>query len=51
MSLNRIGSRVMPERLGTLARLPLFFALNGRRAVISGGGMESGAVVGGRRGR
>jgi uroporphyrin-III C-methyltransferase/precorrin-2 dehydrogenase/sirohydrochlorin ferrochelatase len=37
MSLNRIGSRVMPERLGTLARLPLFFALNGRRAVIAGG--------------
>ena len=26
-----------PERFGTLARLPLFFALKGRRAVIAGG--------------
>ncbi|MFZ0374726.1 MAG: NAD(P)-dependent oxidoreductase [Xanthobacteraceae bacterium] len=34
---NRIGSQATPERLGALARLPLFFALQGKRAVIAGG--------------
>ena len=37
MSGNRTRSQAMPQRLGALARLPLFFALNGKRAVIAGG--------------
>jgi uroporphyrin-III C-methyltransferase / precorrin-2 dehydrogenase / sirohydrochlorin ferrochelatase len=37
MSSERTASWAAPGRLGALARLPLFFALNGKRAVIAGG--------------
>lgn len=32
------SSEAQPQRFGALARLPLFFALNGKRATIAGGG-------------
>lgn len=37
MSGERNELQTRPERLGALARLPLFFALQGKRAVIAGG--------------
>ncbi len=37
MSGKHTESQITPERLGALARLPLFFALQGKRAVIAGG--------------
>jgi uroporphyrin-III C-methyltransferase / precorrin-2 dehydrogenase / sirohydrochlorin ferrochelatase len=37
MSGERNESRARPERMGALARLPLFFSLQGKRAVIAGG--------------
>ncbi len=37
MNGERMESQATPERLGALARLPLFFALKGKRAVIAGG--------------
>lgn len=37
MSGECTGTQSRPERLGALARLPLFFALEGKRAVIAGG--------------
>jgi uroporphyrin-III C-methyltransferase/precorrin-2 dehydrogenase/sirohydrochlorin ferrochelatase len=38
MSSERKRPQPRPESIGALARLPLFFALQGRRAVIAGGG-------------
>jgi len=37
MSSGRMRSQTKPERFGALARLPLFFALQDKRAVIAGG--------------
>ncbi len=37
MSAERTPTETKPERFGALARLPLFFALKGKRAVIAGG--------------
>jgi uroporphyrin-III C-methyltransferase / precorrin-2 dehydrogenase / sirohydrochlorin ferrochelatase len=38
MSDNRKPTEQKPPRMGALARLPLFFALEGKRAVVAGGG-------------
>jgi len=38
MSSDRTTLRVEPGRMAALARLPLFFSLHGKRAVIAGGG-------------
>jgi uroporphyrin-III C-methyltransferase / precorrin-2 dehydrogenase / sirohydrochlorin ferrochelatase len=37
MPADRTPSEIRPRRIGTLARLPAFFALDGRRAVVAGG--------------
>jgi uroporphyrin-III C-methyltransferase/precorrin-2 dehydrogenase/sirohydrochlorin ferrochelatase len=41
MSGLRMDSQTRPERFGALARLPLFFALEGKRAVIAGGSLAA----------
>jgi uroporphyrin-III C-methyltransferase / precorrin-2 dehydrogenase / sirohydrochlorin ferrochelatase len=41
MSDNRTPSELHPARLGPLARLPVFFALEGKRAVLVGGGQAA----------
>ena len=50
----RTPSEAQPPRMEPLARLPVFFALEGKRAVVAGGsagrGLEGGAAVGGGRG-
>ncbi len=37
MSVSRIPSELRPPRMGRLARLPLFFTLDGKRALVAGG--------------
>jgi uroporphyrin-III C-methyltransferase / precorrin-2 dehydrogenase / sirohydrochlorin ferrochelatase len=41
MSDNRTPSELRPARLGPLARLPVFLALEGKRAVLVGGGQAA----------
>ncbi len=51
----RTPSEARPGRMDALARLPVFLALEGKRAVLAGGsrggGLEGGAAVGCRRAR
>jgi uroporphyrin-III C-methyltransferase/precorrin-2 dehydrogenase/sirohydrochlorin ferrochelatase len=37
MSVSRTPSELRPPRMERLARLPLFFALEGKRALVAGG--------------
>ena len=54
MNAPRIPVEAKPPRMERLARLPVFFALRGKRAVVAGGtrgrGLEGGAALGRRRG-
>ena len=53
MNAPRTPAEAKPPRMERLARLPVFFALAGKRAVVAGGtaacGLEGGTAVGRRR--
>ena len=53
MNASRSPSEAPPPRMEPLARLPVFFALEGKRALVAGGsagrGLEGGTAVGRRR--
>src|SRR5688500_222884 len=41
MASGRVPVEAQPPRMETLARLPVFFALEGKRALVAGGGAPS----------